>query len=289
MSNLQKSAIAIRNSGLDPDSALAGFFRNQNQDWTVKTGIGGIFNALALALFCVNPLLFPVSVCLLAMVQGYALRTLRAYIKDENGPMPPWDDWFDLFVSGMSWIAIMVLFGFLLMTFSMFCMIGGILAQSSKSMDPNFVLWAGGTMVGIKLIGAWLAFFLAVLMANFAEEESMPAGFAYFKVMKRMLLAPGDFLCAWMIGVGLQLMFFVVPCITIIGIFLLPTSMFTAQILSSIIMAQAWRSASPVDSGKKSDEETGNETGNETSSEIDEEPKSETKKAEPADQEESSD
>ncbi len=227
--------------GLDPDYALRKFFKDQ--EWTVKTGIGGIFNAMALGLFCLVPLAFPISVCLIAIVQGYSLRVLRTYIRDKDAPLPPWNEWFDLFVSGMSWIALTTMYFFMVMFFAYVSLAAGSLVHATKTVDPNFVVWAGSTMIGIKVMSAFFHFFTSVLMANFADEESMPAGFAFIKVVKRIVAAPGDFVCAWIIGIGIQSLFFFVPCLTLIGIFLLPTTIFTSQLLSAKIMAQAWRSS----------------------------------------------
>lgn len=234
----------VLNSGLDPDRALKRFFRDR--DWTVKTGVGGIFNALALAIFLMWPVLFPLSVILIALVQGYLLKTLRTFIKDKDAVLPAWNDWFDLFVSGMSWIALMTMFHFLVLSFAYLSLIAGSLLHTTKVGSADFMLWAAGTIIGIKLAVSFFMFFASVLMANFAEGESMPSGFAYFKVLKRIFTCPGDFLCAWILGIGIQFVFFAVPCITLVGIIVLPTAIFTSQLLAVIVMAQAWRSAAPV-------------------------------------------
>lgn len=240
------STKAINDTGLDPNKSLTRLFKEDN--WSVKTGIGGIFNALALALVCINPLCFPLSICLMALVQGYVLKTLRQKIKDPDSGLPNWDNWFDLFVSGMSWIALMTMFFFILMFAFYICLIVGALMNASKTMNPNFMLWMAGTAISIKLLSAWFSLFTQTLMANFAQEESMASGFAYFKVLKRLSLNPRDFLSAWILGIGVQFLFFVAPIATVIGAFFLPTTIFVSQLLSASFMAQAWYSSSPANS-----------------------------------------
>ena len=279
-------------NGLDPNGTLKSLFKDK--DWNLKSSIGGVFNVLALLLVFLNPLLFPVSVCLMALVQGYCLRTMRVIIKEGKTGLPPWGDWFDLFVSGMSWLAILTLFIFAL--FSVFCLslITGSLFHASRTFEPSFVFWAAGTIIGIKLLAFWFLFFTSCLMANFAEEESMPAGFAYAKTFRRIIAAPKDFVCAWLIGAGLIIAFIVLPVLTIVGAFLLPTTIFIAQLLAASLIAQVWRStASDKEEDKSSADKSrdkssnadnssdaSNKSNEDKSSKTDKEPKSGSEKSE---------
>ena len=242
MTSISKASSGTINSGLDPNLSFKLLFKDK--DWTLKTGIGGIFNALSVGLFCINPLFFPVSICLMALVQGYVLKILREKIADQNAQLPKWSDWFDLFVSGMSWIALMTMFFFVVMIILQGCFFLGALLHTSKAVDSSFVYWASLTILSINLVSAWFLFFSAVLMANFAKEESMVAGFQYLKVLGKISKQPKDFICAWLLGVGIQALFFFVPLVTVVGALFLPTTVFISQLLTASIMAQAWRSAS---------------------------------------------
>lgn len=242
MASITKTSSSTNDSGLDPNLSFKLLFKDK--EWTLKTGIGGIFNALSLGLFCINPLFFPVSICLMALVQGYVLKITREKIVDQNSQLPKWSDWFDLFVSGMSWIALMTMFFFIVLIMMQGCLLLGALLHVSKAVDSSFIYWASLTILSLNLIGAWFLFFSSVLMANFAQEESMMAGFQYIKILGKISKQPKDFVCAWLLGVGIQFLFFVIPLMTVVGALFLPTTVFVSQLISASIMAQAWRSAS---------------------------------------------
>lgn len=223
--------------GLDPDRALSRYFRDK--DWLFKTALGGVFYASSMLLF-LFPLAIPLSLSLWALNTGYMLRVMRVKMRDQSARLPDWNDVPDLFISGMSWIAIAT--GFLLLTCTqiMTALIIGVAISSIPAVGPYFIYYALATIIGISTITLLQHFFTCVLMANFAEKETMTAGFEFSTVLSRIKEEPGDFLCAWLIGLGLAIVSLIVPVLTLVGVFFIPSTIFCAQLLGAVLMAQAW-------------------------------------------------
>lgn len=230
--------------GLDPDLAIKSFFKDP--DWVLKTAVGGVWNASSLLLlFFINsyPFLIPIMFTLWAINTGYLLRVIRTKLRDPKGVLPTWNDWQDLFVSGMTWLAIItgVIVIFLFMGATNL-LIASILA-AIKQYSQLFALYMSGSIILLLAFSLLTNLVLAATMANFAQQESSMAAFAYFKVLKRIWKRPGDFFAAWMLGLGIQALSVIIPCVTIIGIFFLPSTTFAGQLIASILLAQAWASA----------------------------------------------
>jgi hypothetical protein len=230
--------------GLDPNLAIKYFFKDP--DWVLKCAIGGVMNASSLLLlFFVKeyPVLIPIVFSLWAINTGYILRVMRYRIADPQGLLPVWNDWQDLFVSGMSWLAIITgITVFFLFVTATDLLIASVLS-AIKSYTQIFALWMSGSIILILTLSLLSNLVLAATMTNFAQEESTIAAFSYIKVIKRILKRPGDFFAAWMLGLGIQWLSFLVPCATIIGIFFLPSTMFAGQLVSASLLAQAWASS----------------------------------------------
>lgn len=232
--------------GLDPNLAVKSFF--QDPDWILKTAIGGVMNASSMLLFLLireSPVLIPLMFSLWALNTGYVLRTIRERLKVPNGRLPIWNDWQDLFVSGMSWLAVMTgLLIFLVTITATDLLVASILTSIKAKPFPLLsTLWMSGSIILIFSLSFLINLLLVATMANFAEEESMNSAFAFIKVLKRISKRPGDFISAWMLGMGIQFLSIAVPCATVIGIFFLPSTVFAGQLLTASLIAQAWKSA----------------------------------------------
>jgi len=241
--------------GLDPNLILKTFFGDQ--DWVLKSAVGGVMNAssLLLAFFLQDaPILITLIFTLWAINTGYLLRVMRLRIRDPHCKLPVWNEWPDLFVSGMSWLAIttgvMIVVAFLLATD---LLIASIFAGLKAGY--LFALWTAGSIMLIIACSLLLNLLLAALMTNFAQEESTVAAFAYIRVLKRISRRPGDFFAAWMLGIGIQWLAVIVPCITVVGVFFLPSTIFASQLISASLLAQAWASAGSALELDKSDKE----------------------------------
>src|SRR5690349_11850493 len=91
-------------SALDPDLAVKAFFGDPQ--WLFKTGIGGFLNVVSFILCALSYMLIPVAFLIWGVVTGYVLRAARLHIKDPAGKLPEWNDWMDLLISGLTWMAI---------------------------------------------------------------------------------------------------------------------------------------------------------------------------------------
>jgi uncharacterized membrane protein len=102
-------------------------------------------------------------------------------------------------------------------------------------------------IISITVISLWLtaSFFIPFLMVNFAQEECFKAGFAFAKVTSMVKTQFGSFLTCWLIIIGINLAALVLPILTLIGIFLIPTTIFIAQVVSCALAAQAWHLDNP--------------------------------------------
>jgi len=233
--------------GMDPNLVLSTYF--QDDDWMFKTGVGGAlyfsaFVILMLGLQSGQLVILPACFCLWAMICGYILRAIRQKIAEPQSKLPEWNDWQDLFISGMSWIAVTTGFIFTLIAAATtaFIVIAVVMMKSSTSQS---ILVVCITTLGIATLSYLFNFFVSMLMANFAQEETMLSGFAYAKVLKRLSKRPGDFAAAWLLGTGIQFLAVIIPITTVIGIILVPMTTFISQVISAGLMAQAWAGSEP--------------------------------------------
>lgn len=234
--------------GLDPDEAVQGIFKDP--DWRLKTTIGGLVSITSLVFVLLArelPIVVLFSICLWAVNIGYVLRAVRTRLKDPLAVLPKWDDWGDLFVSGMSWMAVTTAIGILFLGLSMTELLISAVFSAQKAYSDNFVFWSSATIIGITITHMFFSFVLSIVMINFAEEERMLSAFAYIKAARRFSKRPGDFIAAWLLGIGIQWMTFIFSIVTVIGIIFLPPFMFAAQVVAALLMGQAWRSAAHAD------------------------------------------
>ncbi|CAN5490515.1 hypothetical protein BH11CYA1_BH11CYA1_23200 [soil metagenome] len=223
----------------------------KDPEWPLKTTIGGFINYTALGAFLFNPAFTPICFVLWALSTGYLLRTLRSTAAGDLEKLPNWGDWLDLLISGLSWLSIAAgFFFFALSTFAISLIIGASfdVAHISK---PNFLLWSESTFLGVFFIAVAQNFFLTVLMANFAEEERMAAGFAWRKTLRRIAKAPVELASVWLAGSALTVMALVIPPMTLIGALFTPFCYFLAQIISTRMIGQTWAYINQIDSSPK--------------------------------------
>ena len=221
----------------DPDIALSSYIKDP--DLMPKTGIGGVINALALvSLLLTGGLLAPVSLALMGLTNGYILRHMRFRVSKQDSPLPDWDEWLDLFVSGITWLAVQ--FGYALLIISVATTSYMICDAINKKNPEALIGVAIGSVFMFMLTSAITHFFTSYLMVNFAVEEKLSAGFAVRKVFEVASAAPQSFFFAWLLSIGIQFLSVLVPTLTIIGIFIAPNTYFAAQIMSANLLTQAW-------------------------------------------------
>jgi hypothetical protein len=222
---------------LDPNAAIKSIFTDDQ--WLVKTGIGGMSYAGSLLLLMLNFFTLPLAIVLLACTQGYILRVIRSEVTTPNSKLPDWGDVVDLFVSGLTWIAISVLFVGITLLITCGLTLGFIWVTAAQNYAcSSFV--GSAVVVSAGMLYASMSFVLTFLMANLAVQETNTAGFEVITVLKKAWTNKADFLTTWLVGEGLKLFAFWLPLATVFGAFLLPSTIFIAQIVAAKLAAQVW-------------------------------------------------
>jgi hypothetical protein len=227
---------------LDPNLAVRSIFADEQ--WLVKTGIGGMLYAGSLLLLMLNFFTLPFVIVLLSCTQGYLLRVMRTEVAAPGSKLPGWGDLADLFVSGLTWLAINASFaglGLLIASGLAFTLMWASIPQVYLQL-PSL----GGVVIVLgAVLYAFMSFILTYLMVNLAVQETNVAGFQVLQVLKKALTNKTEFLAAWLIGDGLKLACSLIAAATVFGAFLLPSVIFIAQIAAAKLAAQAWIDAPP--------------------------------------------
>lgn len=230
---------AVQRRALDPNQAVSLFFFDP--DWRVKAGVGGVIGAAAALMLFLSPFLIPVSFVFWALLTGYNLRLLRAKIGDIKAPLPSWNDFVDLFISGLTWIAVLFAYSLVILSVSTVALFVG--AGLGMASDRLFIFWAIGTVIVIVGTALLISFFGTVNMINFAREERTSAAFDLFTSSQRIGRAPKQFLQAWLLFIGLQLSGIILPVASVVGVPFIPIISFSLTSIAATILAQAWRAS----------------------------------------------
>src|ERR1700733_1128984 len=94
-------------TGLDPNAAISFYF--QDPEWKFKTALGSLLICSALLLVLSGKFflpMLPVAFLIWSVVQGYVLRLMRTIVQGTDQTLPAWNDWLELVVSGLTWLAI---------------------------------------------------------------------------------------------------------------------------------------------------------------------------------------
>ncbi|MBU6454199.1 MAG: DUF4013 domain-containing protein [Cyanobacteria bacterium REEB67] len=229
---------------LDLNDACKGIFKDR--EWPFKIMVGAFINCAAIGLFKVNPIFLPLCFAMWGLTCGYSLRVLRATIKGDLEKLPDWGDPIDLLVSGLSWLSIYLGFSFFILSIlAMSLLVAGATSLISMN-NPAFLPWAQGTFALVYILFVFFTFFLSILMANFAEEERMLAGFAWFKVLKRIARQPRPLLTAWLCGTTITGIAVIVPAISVIGMVLVPFLGFLSNVLALRLIGCSWKTAEQI-------------------------------------------
>jgi Protein of unknown function (DUF4013) len=224
---------------LSPSETLRQF--KADSEWTMKAGIGGMVYALGLVLIFLNVLFFPVIICLMALIQGYVITTIHASITDAAAPLPKWKSWVELLIAGLTWMAIESMLFLASAGIVLGALILSDILHGDRILHPSFTFWAVSVWSLIMLVFALSSLFSAFRLTYFAERQEIGAAFGFGEVLKRLVRSPAPLLQAWLLQTGLFCLAIVLPVATVIGIFLLPSTIFVSQLLGARILAQAWR------------------------------------------------
>ncbi len=76
----------------------------------------------------------------------------------------------------------------------------------------------------------------------------MRAGFAWGQAIKIFRSRPGDYLYVWLLSVGLLKLAIILPTLTLLGVFFVPSVFFAAQVVTAILFAQLGSEIEDTDS-----------------------------------------
>lgn len=239
------SQYPARQPSLDAHLAVRSYFGDP--DWMFKTGIGGVLNAAAMLVGVLDMqrfLFVPIGLAFAGLVVGYLLRAARSRQSDPAGKLPDWNQWGDLFFSGLNWIATQFALGVLtaIPIATILIIASFVLAANAQSpIGTGVTLVIVGTAIFAILMFSHLV--MSYLMVNVANEEKLASGFAVHKVIRHLVRSPRQLLTAWVLAFQLQVMAVIIPVLTVLGTFLIPSTFFAAQLVGMSILAQAWNSS----------------------------------------------
>jgi hypothetical protein len=234
---------AMQEKDLDVQRLMKGVFKD---DWMVKTGIGGVLGAAGLVSILYSFMCLPILAAFWALTIGYCLRCMRLKAADPEAPLPPWNDWGDLFMSGMTWIALQS--GIWITCLALQAIILKVcldFAYLAKS-QPICLIWCATGCTLVVLALSLLALLSSYVMVNFAIEENARAGYAFVKVARSLIKSPLRLTSGFLLATGVQYMSVLLPSLTLVGIFLVPSTSFVGNLVASILLAKHWCSCNEV-------------------------------------------
>lgn len=210
-------------------------------DWMPKTGLGGLLSGAAIISILFNFVCLPLFAALWALTIGYCLRCIRLKLSDSEAKLPDWSDWGDLFMSGITWLALQtgtwIICAAINFTVLVFCITCGF----GEKNEIASMSWAIGGMLFVFINSALVTLYSSYLMVNFAVEENIAGGFALRKVSTAIILAPKRLISGFLLALGIQWLMTVIPSSTIIGVIFAPQMYFASQLISALILAQHWK------------------------------------------------
>jgi len=211
-----------------------------SEDWMVKTGVGGIMAAGGLVAILYSFMCLPIFAAFWALIIGYNLRCIRQKTVNPEQKLPEWNDWGDLFMSGITFIALQTgTWFFLALVAGLVIIFTSGFAFNEKNTSLS-LLWSAGGSGLVSLLFLAFSLISSYTMVNFAVEENVKAGVDYFKVIKLIASHPLQMISGFLLSSGIQIAAIALPCITVIGVFLLPSIFFVGQILSASVLAAHW-------------------------------------------------
>ncbi len=205
-----------------------------------KTGMGGILNACCMVLTGANPIFLPMALAIIALTCGYLLRIIRVKVADPKAPLPTWNNWAELFVSGLTWLVIQFGYIAVLAVTVVILSLAAAYAGAFSQMNNVGAVWAVFSLLVLSFASLAISFITPFAMVNFAVCEQVSAGFALKTITAHIKANKKAFLLAWILSTGIGWLSVALPIASVLGIFLMPTTVFIAYLFSALIAAQAW-------------------------------------------------
>ncbi len=199
------------------------------------------------------------------IVAGYALRIVRQAIQGEELYLPPWDDWGKLFLDGLRWTVVSIVFflpGSLVIGIGVAGYFGGFLAGAvQESAEGVAAMLAGmgvyfvGLAVGVLLLLLG-AIPLPVAVAHFVAQGNLGAAFRvreWWPILKANKLG---YLIAWVTVAGLYNLWNLVLVVLIYSIvlcclvpFAIPPVALYFTVLSAALFGRVYRESRAMIAG----------------------------------------
>lgn len=146
------------------------------------------------------------------LVAGYALRIMRQAIEGNELSLPPWDDWGKLFMDGLRYAVVSIVFflpGFIVIGIGLAGYFGGFFVGATQETAEGFGMMLAG--MGIYFIGLAVGMLLLALgaiplpaaTAHFVAQDNLAAAFRvreWWPILKANKLG---YLIAWVTAFGL--------------------------------------------------------------------------------------
>ncbi|MFB6108677.1 MAG: DUF4013 domain-containing protein [Haloplanus sp.] len=167
-------------------SQSIGYLR-ESDEWVKTVVLGGLFVLL-------SALVVPAI-----LVSGYLVRVLRATMHDDDTP-PTFDEWGDLFGDGLRAFAIAVVYGIVPAILAVALAVSaaaaaGVGGRTGAAVGGMVILVGGFVTLVLGLLAAYV---VPAAVANYAERDTLGAGFAFGDL--RPVLTSARYAGAWARG-----------------------------------------------------------------------------------------
>lgn len=187
-------------------------YLQRDENWVRTVLIGGVLSLLS------------VFIVPIVLVGGYYVRVLRATMYGVEEP-PEFDEWGDLAMDGLKAFAIgFVYFLVPSVVGGIVAAVGGISFFGGAANNSGAMALAGGLifLVGgliALVLGLAVSYVLPAALANFVEEDSLGAAFAFGTL--RSVITTGKYATAWAYGfaivIGVSVLIGLLNVVPIIG------------------------------------------------------------------------
>lgn len=159
-------------------------FPATDPEWIPKVLLGGLLGTIPVICF---------------FTWGYYIKVLRVAIGGTS-QLPKWDDWGNLFISGLSVFIISVVY-YLIPFIIAVISVGGILITAITTGDVGLDV-IGAAMGGFALSFILIfvsSFLLPMALAMYAKEDSMGAAFRFGELLSRIKSVLGDYVIVFIV------------------------------------------------------------------------------------------
>ncbi|MCX7707054.1 MAG: DUF4013 domain-containing protein [Anaerolineae bacterium] len=146
------------------------------------------------------------------VVAGYAIRIMRQAIEGHELSLPPWDDWGKLFLDGLRWTVLSIVFflpGLIVMGIGLAGYLGGFFAGFTQETAEGAMAMLAG--MGVYLIGLAVGMLLLALgaiplpaaTAHFVAQDNLASAFRVREWWPFLRANKLGYLIAWVTLLGL--------------------------------------------------------------------------------------